>query len=150
MANKSIEFDGVLEPVKDLPSNAYVVFPWPIKEIFGKGRIKAHIWYDDLYYRGSLVKMGGVNMLLLRKDVFAQVGKKHGDTVHCRVEEDTEERVVEIPDQLASLLASEKGFREKFNSLSYTKRKEMAESISGAKRPETVQNRLEKIAQNLA
>jgi hypothetical protein len=150
MSKKSIEFDGVLEPIKDLPGNAYVEFPWPIKEVFDKGRIKAHIWCDNVYYRGSLVKMTGINMLLLRKDVFAEVGKSHGDTVHCKVEEDTEERPVEIPQALAGLLAKGDGFQQKFDALSYTRRKEMAESISQAKRPDTVQKRLEKIAQDLA
>jgi len=150
MTNKSIEFIGILQAVKDLPGNAYVEFPWPIKEVFGKGRIKAHIWYDKVYYRGSLVRMRGINMLLLRKDIFSQVGKQLGEEVHCRVEEDTEERIVEVPDQLATLLSSESGFQAKFDGLSYTRRKEMAESISSAKRPETVQSRLEKIAQSLA
>lgn len=150
MANKSVEFDGILQPVKDYPSNGYIEFPWTIKEVFGKGRIKAHIWYDDVYYRGSLVKMGGINMLLVRKDIFEKIGKKHGDTIHCKVEEDTEVREVQIPEALQSLLASSEELKTKFDAMSYTRRKEMAESISGAKRPETVEKRLEKIAQELA
>ena len=54
---KLYEYDGVIH---ELPDNggAYVVFPWDIREEFGKGRIKVHAEFDGFPYDGSIVNMG--------------------------------------------------------------------------------------------
>ena len=51
------EYDEVLH---ELPDNggAYVIFPWDIKEKFGKGHIKVHAEFDGQPYDGSIVNMG--------------------------------------------------------------------------------------------
>ena len=51
------EYDEVLH---ELPDNggAYVIFPWDIKEKFGKGSIKVHAEFDGQPYDGSIVNMG--------------------------------------------------------------------------------------------
>ena len=50
--DKQYEYDAV---IRELPEKggAYVVFPWNIREEFGKGRVKVHATYD-----GSIVNMG--------------------------------------------------------------------------------------------
>lgn len=45
----------------DYTSNSngtYVVFPWNIREVFGKGRVKVHAEFDGVPYDGSIVNMG--------------------------------------------------------------------------------------------
>jgi uncharacterized protein YdeI (YjbR/CyaY-like superfamily) len=71
-------------------------------------------------------------------------GKNPGDTVHVIIEEDKEERVVEVPDDLAALLKKEPGMTDYFNNLSFTHRKEYARWIVEAKKEETRQSRLVK------
>ncbi len=47
MAQKQYEYDGI---IRELPDNggAYVLFPWDIREEFGKGRVKVHAEFDGI------------------------------------------------------------------------------------------------------
>ena len=87
------EYDEILH---ELPDNggAYVVFPWNIKEIFGKGRIKVHAEFDGIPYDGSIVNMGIKNadgtvcyIIGVLKSIRKKLGKKDGDTIHIFIEE---------------------------------------------------------------
>ena len=46
---KRFEYDEIIH---ETPGNgrAYVVFPWNIREIFGKGRMKVRAEFDGMYY----------------------------------------------------------------------------------------------------
>ena len=35
-----------------------MVFPWNIREVFGKGRVPVHALFDGAPYDGSIVNMG--------------------------------------------------------------------------------------------
>lgn len=37
---------------------AYVLFPWDIRALFGKGRCRVVAYYEDQRYEGSIVNMG--------------------------------------------------------------------------------------------
>ena len=54
---KRYEYDAVLHELAD-NGGAYVVFPWDIRQEFGKGRIKVHSEFDGIPYEGSVVNMG--------------------------------------------------------------------------------------------
>ena len=58
--SKQYEYDAV---IRELPEKggAYVVFPWNIREEFGKGRVKVHATFDGIPYDGSIVNMGVKN-----------------------------------------------------------------------------------------
>ena len=56
MGNK-FEYDEILHETPD-NGGAYVIFPWNIREVFGKGRIKVHAEFDGIPYDGSIVNMG--------------------------------------------------------------------------------------------
>ena len=57
MEQKQYEYDGVIHEVPD-NGGAYVIFPWDIREEFGKVRIKVHAEFDGIPYDGSIVNMG--------------------------------------------------------------------------------------------
>ena len=70
---KQYEYDAV---IRELPEKggAYVVFPWNIREEFGKGRVKVHATFDGVPYDGSIVRMGTPGHILgLRKDIRTQI-----------------------------------------------------------------------------
>lgn len=73
---------------------AYVAFPYDIRAEFGKGRVKVHATFDDVPYDGSIVNMGVKNsdgsvcyIIGILKEIRAQIGKQHGDTVAVTVME---------------------------------------------------------------
>ena len=91
--SKTYEYDAV---IRELPEKggAYVVFPWNIREEFGKGRVKVHATFDGIPYDGSIVNMGMKNkdgsvcyILGMLKAIRAQLGKGDGDTVHMVIVE---------------------------------------------------------------
>ena len=91
--SKTYQYDAV---VRELPEKggAYVVFPWNIREEFGKGRVKVHATFDGIPYDGSIVNMGVKNedgsvcyILGMLKAIRAQLGKGDGDTVHMVIVE---------------------------------------------------------------
>lgn len=86
-------FDATLH---EIPENggAYVIFPWDIRNEFGKGRVKAHATFDGIPYDGSVVNMGVKNengeicyVIGVLKSIRKQLGKKDGDTIHVVITE---------------------------------------------------------------
>lgn len=147
---KIYAFDAVLKAVEGNQAMS-VDFPYDVFELFGvRGQVKVKVTYDGVPYRGSMVKMGGdCHWLLVRKDIRKLIGKNPGDTVHVTVQRDTEERIVEAPDDLQALFEQHPEAKSYYDTLSYTHRKEYAQWINEAKRPETRQNRLQKTIEML-
>ncbi len=148
---KTFEFDAVIQDGGEKwPEAACIMFPYDIKESFGtKGQVKVKATFDGVPYRGSLANMGMGHMLVMRKDIRAQVGKSHGDTVRVTIVKDTEERVVEVPEALQKILDKNPEAKSFYDGLSYTNRKEYARWIATAKRPETKERRLAKTLEML-
>ena len=144
-------FKAILENPDSSMDTAYVSIPFDVEKVYGtKGQVKVKAWFDGAPYRGVLANMGtGCHVILVRKDIRAAIGKNVGDTIRVEIERDTEERVVEIPEQLAKALAKNKKAGNFFDSLSYTNRKEYARWISDAKKDETRTKRLEATVEKL-
>ena len=89
--NGNYVFDAVLQAVPD-KGGAYVVFPWNIREEFGRGRVKVHAEFDGVPYDGSIVNMGVRDeaseicyIIGVLKSIREAIGKQPGDTVHVIV-----------------------------------------------------------------
>ena len=76
-------------------------------------------------------------------------GVKPGDHVEVVMERDEEKRTVDAPPLLQKELAKNKAARANWDKLSFTHKKEMAQSILGAKHEETRTRRLAKIMEVL-
>lgn len=86
-------FDAILH---EIPENggAYVVFPWDIRKLFGKGRVKVHATFDGIPYDGSIVNMGlkdpqgNIRYTIgVLKSIRRQLGKAEGDSIHVTFSE---------------------------------------------------------------
>ena len=86
------EYDAIL---REIPENggAYVTFPWDIRAVFNKGRIKVHACFDGIPYDGSVVNMGVKNpdgticyIIGVTKAIRTALGKHDGDTIHVVIE----------------------------------------------------------------
>lgn len=150
MENRKFEFDAEIKKHPDLNAG-FIEFPYDVKKEFGgKSRVKVKAFLDECLYRGSLVKMGGeCHWLGITQQVRTSVGKDFGDIVHVIIEEDKEERTVEIPEDLLVLLKNEPETLDYFNNLSYTHKKEYVRWITEAKKEETRKNRILKAVEML-
>lgn len=80
-------FAAIIQKVPDI-DGAYVDFPYDVRALFGKGRVKVHATFDGVPYDGSLVRMKTPGHIIgLRKDIRAQIGKQPGDTVMVTIQE---------------------------------------------------------------
>lgn len=86
------EYDAVLREVPD-SGGAYVPFPWDIREVFGKGRVRVHATFDGIPYDGSIVNMGVKNpdgsvcyIIGVLKSIRTRLGKGEGDRIHVVIE----------------------------------------------------------------
>jgi hypothetical protein len=122
---------------------AYVRVPFDVEKVFGVKRLKAVATIDGEPYRGSVVRMGSEqHILIVLKGIRETIGKTIGDDVSITLREDTEPRVVDVPADMATALRSEKEARAIFDALSYTHKREYVMWIEEAKRPETRANRI--------
>ena len=146
---KKFEFDAVINKHKNLNAG-YIDFPYNVKKEFNKNRVKVKAIIDGCIYRGSLVKMGGdCHWLGITREVRKAIGKNPGDKVHVIIEEDTEERIVDVPVDFEELMKKEPSVFEYFNSLAFTHKKEYVRWIVEAKREETRNKRLSKAIEML-
>ncbi len=122
---------------------AFVEVPFDVEAAFGSKRPKIRAMIEGVPYRGLLARMGGEHhMLIILKGIREQIGKTFGDEVKVTVELDTEPRLIEIPPDLAKALKKERAVQARFNSLSYTHRREYVTHITEAKREETRAKRI--------
>ncbi|HFI0420562.1 TPA: DUF1905 domain-containing protein [Streptococcus suis] len=91
--SKVYEFEAVIHPVPD-KNGAYVIFPFDIREEFGKGRVKVHATFDEHPYDGSIVNMGLKDeasnvcyIIGIQKAIRAAIGKQAGDRVWVTIQE---------------------------------------------------------------
>ena len=82
------QFTSVIEASEVGKGGAYVRVPVNIKEYFGKGRLKVRVYFEMVYYEGSIVNMGVKNpdgsvcyILGVRKDIREELQKNIGDTL---------------------------------------------------------------------
>ena len=92
MSNK-FEYDEIIHETPD-NGGAYVIFPWDVREVFGKGRIKVHAEFDGIPYDGSIVNMGVKDsqgnvcyIIGVLKSVREKLKKGDGDSIHIVIEE---------------------------------------------------------------
>ena len=93
MNHKVYEYDGIICENTD-NGGAYALFPWNIREEFGRGRVKVHAEFDGIPYDGSIVNMGVKDtdgnvcyIIGILKAIRQQLNKGNGDSVHVVIRE---------------------------------------------------------------
>lgn len=127
--------------------------PFDAQKAFGtRARVPVRGTINGYAFRGSIFPVGdGTHYMVVRKELREAAGVEGGQTIAVTLERDDEPRTVTPPADLARALRQNKDARAAWDKLSYTHRREYAELIEGAKRPETRARRVEKaISQLLA
>jgi Bacteriocin-protection, YdeI or OmpD-Associated/Domain of unknown function (DUF1905) len=103
----------------------------------GAKRFPVRATVNEYTWRGSVARMKGEFLLGLNREVREAAGVEAGDTVSVTLAPDSEERTVDVPDDLAAALAGDAKAKAAFEALAYTHRKEFARWVGEAKREET-------------
>ena len=89
-------------------------------------------------YKGEGLWLG------VHKATREKAGVEFGDELDFEITRDDAPRVLELAPELEAALTTEPALRAHFDALSFTRRRELADPIAEAKRPETRAARLEK------
>jgi uncharacterized protein YdeI (YjbR/CyaY-like superfamily) len=123
--------------------------PFDAKAEYGSARAPVRCTINGVEYRSRLSVYDGTTYLGLRKDVREAARVSVGDEVQVTMELDDEPREVEVPPALAAALAGDAAARGAYERLSFTHRKEYAQWLAEAKRPETRERRVRKAIEML-
>ena len=139
-------FTARLEPIE---SGTFVVIPAEVVEALratGRtsvvGTIDGHA-FQNQFMPYTFEGIGRQVVMAVNKATRGALGKDAGDTVDFDLERDERSRSadVEIPAELADALAADPPAKAAFDALAPSHRREYAEHVAQAKRPETRQRR---------
>jgi hypothetical protein len=128
-------------------------FPIPdefVTELGGGGRPKVVVRMNDFEFRSSIAKMGGEYWLGVSQDRRQAAGVAPGQTLDLEITLDTQERTIEVPDDLAQALAAEPAAQATFDGLSFSNKRYHVDQITGAKTAATRERRIAKSVETLA
>ena len=145
MAEKKLRFETKILG-KEAGVVSAIVPPVDVPEMFGtRGRVPVRGTVNGFAFRSSLMPMDGCHMMPVNKALCKGADAQPGDTVVVVMERDGEERTVDPPAELKRELKKNKKAAEKWETMSFTNKKEMALAITGAKQEETRTRRLAKV-----
>ncbi|MEZ5214544.1 MAG: YdeI/OmpD-associated family protein [Microbacterium sp.] len=124
------------------PATAIELTEAQVDELGGGKRAAVRVRIGDREARLRLGVMGGKNLVGLSKAARAELGVEIGDTVDAEIELDADDRVIEVPTDLASAL-DVAGAHAAFDALSPSRRKEFVRGIVEAKQPATCERRVQ-------
>lgn len=143
-----LTFDVLLELPEGGRETATFIVPFDAAAEFGaRGQIRIRGTYTfegrRVDYRSSLFPIGdGRHYTVVNRPQREAIGAKADDTIHVTMALDTEERIVDVPDDLAALLEQHPAAAGAWGTMTYSAQKEYVDWINDAKRPETRQRRL--------
>ncbi len=145
MAERKLRFQAKIEG-KEAGVVAGITPPVDVIEWFGtRARVPIRGTINGFPFRSSLMPCGSGRMMPVSKTLCQGAGVQPGDVVDVVMERDVEERTVEAPPELEKELGKSKVARDRWDGLAFTHKKEMANSISGAKQEDTKTRRFAKV-----
>jgi bifunctional DNA-binding transcriptional regulator/antitoxin component of YhaV-PrlF toxin-antitoxin module len=140
---ESHRFRSVIDPARG--GGAVALIPPDVTEALGGLRqVRIVGTLNGVSYRSSTMPYRGAFYMGVHKATREQAGVQVGDEVEIVVERDDSPRVLELAPELEAALAAEPELRTRFDALSFSRRRELADPIAEAKKPETRTARLEK------
>ncbi|MGI4873614.1 MAG: YdeI/OmpD-associated family protein [Janthinobacterium lividum] len=138
------EFDAVLEADPGT-GDVFVVAPFSVADTYGTTEeLLVRTAIEGFPYQGELTPLGdGYHALIIPREVRRAVHKTVGDVLHIGLSHDLSERVVPMPDDLATALAAAPpAALAFFKSLTKPEQRAYTRYLSGAKKPEIRAKRL--------
>jgi bifunctional DNA-binding transcriptional regulator/antitoxin component of YhaV-PrlF toxin-antitoxin module len=141
MAKKQI-FNALLEKAEGSEATG-IEIPFDVEKEFGGKRVRVKLSINGKEHHSTIVRMGARYVVIIPKH-FRDVAKINaGDYVDVTLVRDTDERVVEIPKDLA-LALRKAHLQNVFSKMSFTHQNEYVNSVVEAKKEETRLKRIKR------
>ncbi len=130
-------------------NNTGIEVPSEVIDALGAGkRPPVTVVVNGFEYRSTVAVMGGKYLIAFSSDKRAATGLSGGNAITVDLEVDTAPRTVEVPEDLASALATA-GATAAFEKLAPSAKKAHVTNVEGAKTAETRARRVESIVAKL-
>lgn len=116
--------------------------PFDVKAAFGAARPKVVATVKSVTWRTTVAVYAGKSYIGVRKEIFAKSGASVGESVTVTLATDSAPRTVSPPADLVAAMRRSKRARTGWECMSYSHRREWAEAIRTAKKPETRARRI--------
>jgi uncharacterized protein YdeI (YjbR/CyaY-like superfamily) len=148
-ASKS--FEATLERLRSNLGWVIVWIPFNVQKTWGtRGMFRVKGEINGFAFRTSLFPTRkGEHFLLVNKKMQASGHASEGGTAEFLLEPDTEERVVTLPAELKRILAEDRSLRRWFETLNYSIRKWLVDSIAQPKSAAARVRRAEQVGEQL-
>lgn len=131
-------------------SGMFVEVPPEIRQALGPSRRPpVRVVVNGVELRTTLMAYAGGSQIGLRREIREAAGVQPGESFELQVELDTAPRMVELPDDLATLLLDDPVASRIFDGLSLSHRKEYVGWVLAAKTPATRQRRVSQVPELL-
>lgn len=132
-------------------NNVGIVVPEETVLGFGRGkRVPVVVTIDgDYTYRTTIASMGGRFLISFNAETRAATGKGAGDEIEVGLDVDDAPRTVDVPAELARAFEADPVAATAWSTLSFSKQRAHAESVSSAKSDDTRTRRVQNVLEAL-
>jgi len=134
---------------KTVLEKGFVELPFDVRAEFGRARPPVKVTINGYTYRSTVSVYGGKYFIPVRKSNQDAAAVKPGDICKVTIASDTEVRDVDPPPDLKAALARNARAKARWDKLSFSHKKEHAQALLDAKKPETRARRLRKTLEML-
>jgi Domain of unknown function (DUF1905)/Bacteriocin-protection, YdeI or OmpD-Associated len=118
--------------------------PADVVEALGSKRPAVRATINGYTYRSTVAARGDVFLLGVSAEVREAAGVAAGDELDVELALDTEPRELAVPADFAALLDRDPAIRERFDDLSFSRRRAFVDPINAARTDETRERRIAK------
>ncbi|MDF2694893.1 MAG: hypothetical protein K0S65_3276 [Labilithrix sp.] len=129
--------------------NFLVRLPFDVRAVFGQARPPVVITVDGYSFPSTIAVYGGEYFIGIRRSHREAAGLAPGRRVSITITRDDQPRVIEPPADLARALSKNAAARTAWEALSFSHKREHAQALLDAKKPETRERRLAKTLEAL-
>ena len=129
---------------KTVLENGFVELPFDVRQEFGRERPPLKVTINGYTYRSTVCVYGGKYFIPVRRSNQEAAAVKPGDICKVTIASDTEAREVDPPPDLKAVLRKNPAAKARWDKLSFTHKKEHAQALLEAKKPETRARRLQR------
>lgn len=147
----SKSFEATLERLRSNLGWVVIRIPFNVQTIWGtRGMFRVKGEINGFAFRTSLFPTRkGEHFLLVNKKMQAGAHASEGTAAEFLLEPDTEERIVTLPAELKRILAEDRSLRRWFETLNYSIRKWLVDSIAQPKSAAARVRRAEQVGEQL-
>ena len=149
MAEKH-RFRSTIEPARGPGATVALVPQELVPSLGGLKQKRAFGWVNGIEFMTATFPFKSLGLYIgVPKAARVAAGLEVGDEADFELMIDESPRVLELHPELAKSLDAEPQLRERFDGMSFSRRRELADPVAEAKKPETRAARIEKALETL-